>query len=109
MSTVADMFSTARTAFTALGCGVTIRFRARECTGVGQTKSTMRMEEIGGQIRPVTSRRARFAASDFGNDIPSVGDMIAVVANGVSTACEIMFVEYGESGATVVLEWKVSP
>jgi hypothetical protein len=103
------MYSTARTAFAALGAGVTIRFGGRVRNGVGQTSPTVRMEEIGGQIRPVTTRRARFLASDFGNAAPAVGDMIDVVAGGIATACEIVFTEYGESGATVVLEWKVSP
>ena len=109
MSTVADMIETARTAFAALGCGVTIRFAGRVCNGVGQTKPTMRLDEIGGQVRPVTSRRARFLASEFGNTAPALGDMIDVVAGGVSTPCEVMFTEQGESGATIIIEWKISP
>jgi hypothetical protein len=43
------------------------------------------------------------------NDVPALGDMIDVVSGGVSTPCEVMFTEQGESGATIVLEWKVSP
>jgi len=41
--------------------------------------------------------------------VPALGDMISVVSDGVSTPCEVMFSEYGESGSTVILEWKVSP
>jgi hypothetical protein len=109
MPTVADMYETARTAFTALGCGVTIRVGSRVCNGIGQATPTMRMDEIGGQVRPVTSRRARFLTTDFGDAVPALGDMISVVSGGVSTPCEVMFSEYGESGNTVIIEWKVSP
>lgn len=109
MSEVADMFEEARSEFAALGCGVTIRVGSRVCNGIGQASPTMRMDEIGGQVRPVTSRRARFLTTDFANAVPALGDMIGVVSDGVSTPCEVMFSEYGESGNTVILEWKVSP
>jgi hypothetical protein len=109
MLTVANMYETARTAFAALGCGVAIRVGTRVCNGIGQTSPTMRMDETGGQVRPVTSRRARFLVSDFENAVPALGDMIGVVSGGVSTPCEVMFSEYGESGNTIILEWKVSP
>jgi hypothetical protein len=109
MLTVANMYETARTAFAALGCGVAIRVGTRVCNGIGQTSPTMRMDETGGQVRPVKTRRARFLASEFVNDVPALGDMIDVVSGGVSTPCEVMFTEQGESGATIVLEWKVSP
>ena len=109
MSTVADIFEEARSEFAALGCGVAIRVGNRVCNGIGQATPTMRMDEIGGQVRPVTSRRARFLTSDFGNAVPALGDMISVLSGGVATECEVMFSEYGESGATVILEWKVSP
>lgn len=103
------MYETARAAFAAIGCSVTIRVGSRVCNGIGQTTASMRMDEVGGQIRPVTTRRARFKTSDFVNAVPVIGDMIDVISNGVSTACEVMFLEIGESGQTVVLEWKVSP
>jgi len=109
MITVTNIFDTARTAFTALGCGVTIRTGNRVCNGIGQASATMRMDDIGGQVRPVKTRRARFLVSDFGNAVPALGDMIDVVSGGVSTACEVMFAEEGESGTTIILEWKVSP
>ena len=108
MPTVAEIFETARTAFTALGCGVTVRYRNMVCNGVGQATANMRMEEIGGQIRPVKTRRARFLVSDFRNAPPVLGDILEVVSGGRSTPCEIMFAELGESGNTIIIEWKES-
>jgi hypothetical protein len=109
MTTVADMYETARATFSALGCGVSIRVGSRVCIGIGQATASMRMDETGGQVRPVTTRRARFKTSDFFNAIPAIGDMIDVISGGASTACEVMFSEIGESGNTIILEWKVSP